>query len=69
MPATIAYQRLPASFVAETEDVIHALRKKKEALISEIESGTCNSLSRFETYRIMFDRIDAEIEALESRRI
>lgn len=67
MPATIAYQPLPASFVEDTEDVIYALRRKKEALISEIESGACNSLSRFETYRIIFDRIDAEIEALESR--
>lgn len=67
MPAPIACQPLPTSFVEETEDVIHALRKKKEALISEIENGSCTSLSRFETYRIMFDRIDAEIEALESK--
>lgn len=58
-------QPTPVSFVQETEELIHVLRKKKEELISEIESGSCSSLSRFETYRSMFGRIDAEIETLE----
>lgn len=67
MPAPAVYQPVPASFVEETEDVVHALRTKKEEMISEIESGSCTSLSRFETYRIMFNRIDAEIETLETK--
>lgn len=66
MAIPVMDQPIPVSFVQETEDVIHVLRKKKEELISEIESGSCNSLSRFETYRTMFGRIDAEIESLES---
>lgn len=67
MSAPDVYQSAPASFVEETEDTVHALRMKKEAMISEIENGSCTSLSRFETYRIMLDRIDTEIETLESR--